>query len=97
MYISRAVLSYLCLQNLRDASSALSGFVTCLIGGENIPPHSSIEGVEIFPSLPLMNFLSLLIVACQRGAPEFFNGLKKQYAEALGEVPWDEVCLLGVG
>jgi Golgi to ER traffic protein 4 len=53
-----------------------------------------IEGVEIFPSLPHLNFLSLLIVACQRGASEFFIALKKQYAEALKEVPWDDVLPL---
>jgi hypothetical protein len=62
-----------------------------LCSGENIPPHSTIEGVLIFPSLPHVNFLSLLIVACQRGAPEFFEGLKKQYSQNLEEVPWNDV------
>jgi hypothetical protein len=93
MYISRAVLPYLCLQNLRDAQSALSTFIDLLCGGANIPPHSTIEGVEIFPSLPHINFLTLLCVACQRGAPEFFNTLKKQYAQSLQEVPWNDVPL----
>lgn len=91
MYISRAVLPYLCLQNLRDAQSALNTFIQLLCSGHNIPPHSTIEGVEIFPSLPLLNYLSLLCVACQRGAPEFFNGLKKQYSHSLEEVPWNDV------
>jgi hypothetical protein len=91
MYISRAVLPYLCLQNLRDAQSALSTFVDLLCRGDNIPPHSTIEGVEIFPSLPHVNFLTLLCVACQRGAPEFFNTLKKQYSQSLQEVPWNDV------
>jgi len=85
------VLPYLCLQNIRDAQVSLNTFVGLLISGDNVPPHSVIEGVEIFPSLPLMNFLSLLIVACQRGAPEFFNNLKKQYALQLQEVPWNDV------
>ena len=61
-----------------------------MLAGDNIPPHSLIEGVEIFPILPHLNFLSLLIVACQRGAPEFFTQLKKQYAQPLEEVPWDD-------
>ena len=93
MYISRAVLPYLCLQNLRDAQASLTTFVELLTSGENVPAHSTIEGVEIFPSLSHVNFLSLLIVACQRGAPEFFTGLKKQYATSLKEVPWDNVPL----
>lgn len=61
-----------------------------------MPPHSTIEGVQIFPSLPHLNFLSLLLVACQRGAPEFFTGLKKQYATSLKEVQWDDVRVLHV-
>lgn len=77
---------------MRDAQVVLNTFVGLLISGDNVPPHSLIEGVEIFPSLPLVNFLSLLIVACQRGAPEFFNNLKKQYAQSLEEVPWSDVC-----
>jgi hypothetical protein len=93
MYISRAVLPYLCLQNIRDAQSAMTTFINLLISGENLPPHSTIEGLEIFPSLPLMNFLSLLLAACQRGAPEFFNQLKRQYSQSLEEVPWNEVSL----
>ena len=87
------MLPYLCLQNLRDAQASLTTFVNLLLDGDNIPPHSLIEGVEIFPLLPHLNFLSLLIVACQRGAPEFFQQLKKQYAQSLQEVPWDEVLL----
>ena len=59
--------------------------------GGNIPPYSTIEGVVIFPSLPHVNFLSLLCVACTKGVPEVYLSLKKQYATALEEVPWDEV------
>jgi hypothetical protein len=59
--------------------------------GNNIPPYSTIEGVVIFPSLPHVNFLSLLCKACGKGVPEFFLGLKKQYASSLEEVPWDDV------
>jgi len=92
LYISRAVLPYLCLQNLRDAQICLATFIELLVSADNnVPPHSTIEGVEIFPFLPHVNFLSLLIVACQRGAPEFFHGLKKQYSQYLEQVPWNDV------
>jgi hypothetical protein len=60
----------------------------------NIPPYSTIEGVIIFPSLPHVNFLSLLCKACGKGVPEFFVNLKRQYASALEEVPWDDVVHL---
>jgi golgi to ER traffic protein 4 len=95
IYISRAILPYLSLQNLRDAQSSLTTFVDLLITGKNIPPHSTIEGNVIFPSLPLLNFLTLLVAACSRGAPEFFNGLKKQYAHNLEETNWSEVVPRG--
>lgn len=91
MYLSRAVLPYLCLQNLRDATAALHTFVQLLLAGENVPLHNRVEGVDVFPSLPLVNFLSLLVAACRVGAPEFFNGLKRQYAHNLDEVPWNDV------
>ena len=81
----------MCLQNLRDAQVSLNTFIELLCSGDNVPPHRKVEGVEIFPSLPLVNFLSLLIVACQRGAAEFFNGLKKQYSQVLDEVSWNDV------
>jgi hypothetical protein len=89
--LARAVLPYLCLGNLRDATVALNAFVGKLAAAETAPARSTIEGVLIFPALPLVNFLSLLCVACQRGAAEFFYNLKKQYARSLEEVPWDDV------
>ena len=79
------------MQNLRDASVALNVFLSKLVAAENAPARSTIEGVLIFPALPHVNFLSLLIVACQRGAAEFFHNLKKQYARSLEEVPWNDV------
>jgi Golgi to ER traffic protein 4 len=91
LYLARAVLPYLCLGNLRDATVALNVFVGKLAAAETAPVRSTIEGVLIFPALPLVNFLSLLCVACQRGAAEFFYNLKKQYARSLEEVPWDDV------
>ena len=89
--MGRAILPYLCLQNLRDANIGLNVFLSKLLAAENAPAHTTIEGVLIFPALPHVNFLSLLIVACQRGAAEFFHKLKKQYAGSLEEVPWNDV------
>ena len=91
LYLARAVLPYLCLQNLRDASIALNVFLSKLVAAENAPARQTIEGVLILPALPHVNFLSLLIVACQRGAAEFFHKLKKQYTMSLEEVPWNDV------
>lgn len=94
--MARAVLPYLCLANLRDATTSLNVFCEKLVAAENAPPRSTIEGVLIFPALPHVNFLALLIVACSRGAAEFFYQLKKQYATSLEEVPWNDVQPLPV-
>ena len=44
------------------------------------------------PSLPLLNFLGLLLLAVQRGAPELFRTLKTHYKDQLKELDgsWDE-------
>ncbi|KAI9694228.1 MAG: hypothetical protein M1820_009085 [Bogoriella megaspora] len=47
---------------------------------------------RVHPSLPLLNFLGLLLLAIQRGAPELFRTLKTHYKEQLKELDgsWDE-------
>ncbi|KAL9080268.1 MAG: hypothetical protein Q9157_000918 [Trypethelium eluteriae] len=47
---------------------------------------------RVHASLPLLNFLGLLLLAVQRGAPELFRTLKTHYKEQLKELDgaWDE-------
>ena len=47
---------------------------------------------RVYASLPLLNFLGLLLLAIQRGAPELFRTLKTHYKEQLKELDgtWDE-------
>lgn len=49
--------------------------------------------------MPLLNFLSLLLLACQKGAPDLFRSLRQHYKAQLDEAAegkWDE-ALEGVG
>lgn len=49
---------------------------------------------RIYPSLPLLNFLTLLLLACQKGAQDLFRSLRTRYRAQLGDVAegnWDEV------
>ena len=47
--------------------------------------------MRVYPSLPLLNFLGLLLLAVQRGAPDLFRQLKSHYAIHLKDVPaWNE-------
>lgn len=91
---------YLLLGNIRDASRALQVFVGKLVEGssdlvvQNVESAGGVE-MKVFPSLPLMNFLGLLVVATQTGGQDTFRNLKAHYAGKLKEVPsWDDVSYL---
>lgn len=45
----------------------------------------------MFPSLPLLNFLGLLLLSCQRGQASLFKELAKHYASHLKEKEIGEV------
>ena len=45
----------------------------------------------MFPSLPLLNFLALLLLAIQRGSSDLFRTLTKHYAPHIQDAGiWDE-------
>jgi len=47
--------------------------------------------MRIYPSLPLLNFLGLLLLAAQKGSADLFRQLKNKYAVHIKEVGiWDE-------
>ena len=94
IYLSRAILPYLVLRNFRDATRVHYLFTSSLALSGTHPSQevqSSSCDATVFPSLPLINFLGLLLLAVQRGAADSFRSLKIQYAQWLKEVPqWEE-------
>lgn len=47
--------------------------------------------LRVYPSLPLLNFLGLLLLAIQRGGSDLFRQLTKHYAPHIKEVgTWDD-------
>lgn len=88
IYASRSVLPYLVLGNLQSATIAFATFTSQLISSG--PPTQTIESskssVRIFPSLPLLNFLSLLLLAVQRSDRSQYQQLVKHYAAHLKDV-----------
>ena len=47
--------------------------------------------VRVYPSLPLLNFLGLLLLAVQRGSADLFRTLARHYAPHIRDVgAWDE-------
>lgn len=97
-YLARAVLPYLLVANVRAANTAYQTFAG-LLGADGDkgagPPVQDVSSggadARVFPSLPLLNFLGLLLLAVQRGSPELFRQLHAKYASHIAEVgTWDE-------
>ena len=94
LYAARAVFPYLLLGNIRDASKALHLFTSRLSESKNLAVQD-IGGdntdMRIYPSLPLLNFLGLLLLAIQKGGADLYRQLKSHYAAHIKEVAiWDE-------
>src|SRR5437762_941596 len=89
LYASRSILPYLVLGNIPCANSAFSTFTSALTSANPTLFTQSIESskssIRVFPSLPLLNFLSLLLLAVQRGDSALFKQLGKHYAVHLKE------------
>lgn len=96
LYCARAVLPYLLVANVRAANTAYRTFTSALsedkgagLGVQDVGSGSS--DVRIFPSLPLLNFLGLLLLAVQKASPDLFKQLQAKYATHIAEVgAWDE-------
>ena len=96
VYASRAVFPLLLVGNLRGANQALLLF-TSQLGTANpqLVPQEVSSGsadLRLYPSIPLLNFLSLLLLAVQRGSADLFKKLRAQYANHIAETDgtWDE-------
>lgn len=90
IYAARAILPYLLVANVRAANVAYRAFISALgaenkgLGVQDVSSQSS--DVRIFPSLPLLNFLGLLLLAVQKGTPDLFRQLRSKYAHHIGEL-----------
>lgn len=92
LYLARAILPYLLTGNLRAANKSLLLFTTRLnqssssqLGVQEV--SSKLSDLRVYPSLPLLNFLGLLLLAAQRGEAALFRQLKSHYANNLKDVP----------
>lgn len=95
LYASRAVLPYLLTGNLRSANKALLIFTSRLstsnpsLGVQNVSSSSS--DLRVYPALPLLNYLGMLLLTIQRGSADLFRQLNSHYAAQIKEMDiWDD-------
>ncbi|KAA6409138.1 MAG: DUF410 domain [Lasallia pustulata] len=95
LYAARAVFPYLLTGNLRSANKALLIFTSRLSASNKSlsvqEVSSSSSDMRVYPSLPLLNFLGLFLLAIQRGSSDLYRQLAKHYAPHIKEVgTWDD-------
>lgn len=93
LYCARGVLPYLLTGNLRAANKFFLLFTSQLakkpnLGMQNVSTASS--ELRVYPSLPLLNFLGLLLLSVERGDPSLYRQLKSHYAPDLNNVNWTD-------
>ncbi|KAI1498532.1 hypothetical protein F5X99DRAFT_318244 [Biscogniauxia marginata] len=96
LYASRAVLPYLLAANVRAANTSYRLFTSALnedkqgqLGVQDVSSNSA--DIRIYPSLPLLNFLGLLLLAVQRNSADLYRQLTAKYASHLKELDiWTE-------
>ncbi|KAF2272766.1 DUF410-domain-containing protein [Westerdykella ornata] len=93
LYAARGVLPYLLAGNLRAANKFFLIFTSQLSSkaGMSVQEVSTASSdLRVYPSLPLLNFLGLLLLAVQRGEAALFRQLKSHYSGNLAEVQWGD-------
>ena len=95
LYAARAVFPYLLTSNLRSANKAYLIFTSRLSSSNRSlsvqEVSSTSSDLRVYPSLPLLNFLGLLLLAVQRGSTDLYKQLAKHYAPYVKEVGnWDD-------
>ncbi|KAF7591977.1 hypothetical protein BBP40_000824 [Aspergillus hancockii] len=95
IYASRAVFPYLLTGNLRSANKAFLIFTSRLSSSNPSLTSQDVSGastdVRVFPALPLLNFVNILLLTIQRGSADLFKQLTSHYASQIQEVGiWDD-------
>ena len=95
LYAARAIFPYLLTGNLRSANKAHLIFTSRLSASNKSLTVQEVSGkssdARLYPSLPLLNFLGLLLLAIQRGSADLYRQLAKHYAPYVKEVGiWDD-------
>ncbi|KAF2114998.1 hypothetical protein BDV96DRAFT_493872 [Lophiotrema nucula] len=93
LYAARGVLPYLLIGNMRAANKFFLIFSARLAKKSSLSVQeasTTSSDLRVYPSLPLLNFLGLLLLAVERGEASLFRQLKSHYASQLKDVNWND-------
>ncbi|KAF2638962.1 DUF410-domain-containing protein, partial [Massarina eburnea CBS 473.64] len=95
LYLARGTLPYLLAGNLRAANKHHLLFATSLLTQKSSSlsvqeVSTTASDIRVYPSLPLLNFLGLLLLSVERGEASLFRQLKSHYAAHLKDVNWGD-------
>ncbi|KAF2736963.1 DUF410-domain-containing protein [Polyplosphaeria fusca] len=93
LYAARGVLPYLITGNLRAANKFFLLYTSKLGSKSNIGVQecsTQASDLRVYPSLPLINFLGLLLLTVERGEAALFRQLKSHYASHFKDLGWNE-------
>ncbi|KAK6834644.1 hypothetical protein PG987_009338 [Apiospora arundinis] len=91
LYAGRAILPDLLVANVRAANSAYRLFTSALNQDKGTAMGVQDPTYGSTLSIPLLNFLGLLLLAVQRGSPELYRQLSAKYGSHIKEVDaWHE-------
>lgn len=100
LYLSRGVLGYLAIQNIRDAKVVLATFLSKLKESRRLEASEvGQDGITIdaYTQAPLLTFLQLLVVTCQYKNADLFNRLKTRYRAQIEDVQAFQKPLVVIG
>lgn len=90
-YISRGVFGYLSVCDMRNVHTYLETALPYAASDLNEEPTEQGQ-FKVFPNYPLINFLQMLVAACQSRARSLYLGLQEEYSPKQYE-PWQNPLL----
>lgn len=100
LFLSRGVLGYLAIQNIRDAKTVLDVFLSELNQSGKLEANTvEQEGttIYVYEKAPLLAFLQLLVITCQYKNADMFNRLKTRYRPQIEDVQAFQKPLVVIG
>lgn len=95
LYLSRAVLNYLFIENVKCARQSLEGLLSKFTATESSQFETITESslsIQLFESQPLVNFVQLLMNTVNTGNTQLYKNLVARYQNVLQQAELMDAC-----